>query len=133
VVGDLYDAMLKDSSFDFVYSRFLFQHLTDPEEALLKIIKLTVDDGTIAVEELDHGLWLSYPHDPYLRKLQRAYMNLSKLSGSDPLIARKLYGIFLRKGLSPNVAAYSVCVRMNDNSFNMMGVLMEILTFYTLL
>jgi len=51
-------------------------------------------------------------------------MKLLKLSGSDPLIARKLYGIFLRNGLRPNVAAYSVCVRMNDNSFNMMGVLM---------
>jgi hypothetical protein len=78
----------------------------------------------IAVEELDHGLWLSYPHNPHVRKLQRAYMNLLKLSGSDPFIARKLYGIFLKVGLRPNVAAYSVCVRMNDNSFNMLGVLM---------
>lgn len=124
VIGDIHHAMLADSSFDFAYSRFLFQHLTDPEKALLKIINLTVDDGIIAVEELDHALWLSHPHDPHLRRLQRAYMKLLKLSGSDPLIARKLYGIFLRNGLRPNVAAYSVCVRMNDNSFNMMGVLM---------
>lgn len=124
VVGDLHGTILKDSSFDFVYSRFLFQHLTDPEKALLKISKLTVDKGIIAVEELDHGLWLSYPYDPHLRKLQRAYVNLLKLSGSDPFIARKLYSIFLKNGLKPNVAAYSVCVRMNDNSFNMMGVLM---------
>jgi hypothetical protein len=51
-------------------------------------------------------------------------MNLLKLSGSDPFIARKLYGMFLKAGLRPNIAAYSVCVRMNDNSFNMLGVLM---------
>jgi len=51
-------------------------------------------------------------------------VNLLKLSGSDPFIARKLNSIFLKNGLKPNVAAYSVCVRMNDNSFNMMGVLM---------
>ncbi|HYA84015.1 MAG TPA: methyltransferase domain-containing protein [Candidatus Bathyarchaeia archaeon] len=124
LVGDLHGTTLKDSSFDFVYSRFLFQHLTDPEKALLKISKLTTDEGIIAIEELDHGLWLSYPHNPHLRKLQRAYMNLLKLSGSDPFIARKLYGMFLKAGMRPNVAAYSVCVRMNDNSFNMLGVLM---------
>lgn len=125
VVGDLNDSLiLKDHSFNFVYSRFLFQHLVDPEGTLAKIIKLTSDRGIIAIEELDHGLWLSHPHDPNLRRLQRAYVDLLKLSGSDPFVARKLYGIFLRNDLKPSVAAYSVCVRMNDRPFNMMGVLM---------
>lgn len=125
VVGDLNDSpILKDLSFDFVYSRFLFQHLIDPQGTLAKLIKLTSDGGIIAIEELDHGLWLSHPPDPNLRRLQRAYVGLLKLSGSDPFVARKLYGIFLRNDLKPNIAAYSVCVRMNDQPFNMMGVLM---------
>jgi hypothetical protein len=47
-----------------------------------------------------------------------------KLSGTDPFVARKLYGIFLKNGLKPNIAAYSVCVKMNDQPFNRMGVLM---------
>nr|MDQ6865637.1 hypothetical protein [Thermoproteota archaeon] len=59
-----------------------------------------------------------------LRELLKAYINLLRLSGSDPFIARKLYGIFLKNRLKPNVAAYSVCVPMNDNSSNMMGVMM---------
>jgi SAM-dependent methyltransferase len=133
VVGDLNDTILKDSSFDFIFSRFLFQHLIDPESALAKIIKLTSDDGIIAIEELDHGLWLSYPPDPNLRKLQKAYVSLLKLSGSDPLVARKLYGIFLRNDVKANVAAYSVCVKMNDQPFNMMGVLMAEVLKETLL
>src|SRR5713101_3841946 len=37
VAGDLHGSILKDSSFDLVYSRFLFQHLIDPEKALVKI------------------------------------------------------------------------------------------------
>jgi hypothetical protein len=81
------------------------------------------DEGIVVLEELDHGLWLSYPTDPNLRKLQKAYVDLLKLSGSDPYIARKLYGIYLNNGLKPNVSGYSVCIPMNDKSFNMMGVL----------
>lgn len=126
LLGDLYDTVLTDSSFDFVYSRFLFQHLIYPEKAIAKISKLTADKGIIAIDELDHGLWLSYPPDPNLKKLQKAYVNLLKLSGSDPFVARKLYGMFLRNGLKPNVAAYSVCVKMSDKPFNRTGVLMAL-------
>jgi ubiquinone/menaquinone biosynthesis C-methylase UbiE len=126
LLGDLYETVLTDSSFDFVYSRFLFQHLIYPEKAIAKILKLTADNGIIAIEELDHGLWLSYPLDPNLKKLQQAYVNLLNLSGSDPFVARKLYGMFLRNGLKPNVEAYSVCVRMSDKPFNKMGVLMAL-------
>jgi ubiquinone/menaquinone biosynthesis C-methylase UbiE len=50
VVGDLNDTILKDYSFDFIYSRFLFQHLVDPHRTLAKITKLTSDDGIIAIE-----------------------------------------------------------------------------------
>ncbi len=124
VVGDIHDTKLEESSFDFVYSRFLFQHLTNPEKAVVRISKLITDEGIIAIEELDHGLWLSYPPDPHLRELKKAYVNLLRLSGSDPFIARKLYSIFSKYGLKPNVAAYSVCVPMNDKFSNMMGVMM---------
>jgi ubiquinone/menaquinone biosynthesis C-methylase UbiE len=123
IVGDIYKSMLDESSFDLVYSRFLFQHLPDPEKALERLLRLTVDGGIVVLEELDQGLWLSYPTDPNLRKLQKAYANLLKLSGSDPYIARKLYGIYLKTGLKPNVSGYSVCIPMNDKCFNMMGVL----------
>jgi ubiquinone/menaquinone biosynthesis C-methylase UbiE len=126
LLGDLYDTVLTDSSFDFVYSRFLFQHLIYPEKAIARISKLTADKGIIAIEELDHGLWLSYPPDPNIKKLQKAYVNLLKLSGSDPFVARKLYGMFLRNDLKPNVGAYSVCVKMSDKPFNRMGVLMAL-------
>jgi len=126
LLGDLYDTVLADSSFDLVYSRFLFQHLIYPEKAIAKISKLTADKGVIAIEELDHGLWLSYPFDPNLEKLQKAYVKLLKLSGSDPYVARKLYGMFLRNGLKPSVEAYSVCVKMSDKPFSRMGVLMAL-------
>ena len=46
-----------------LYTQALFQHLTNPEKAVVRISKLITDEGIIAIEELDHGLWLSYPPD----------------------------------------------------------------------
>jgi ubiquinone/menaquinone biosynthesis C-methylase UbiE len=124
VLGDLLDMTSAESSFDFIYSRFLFQHLIYPENAIAKMSTLTAHKGIIAIEELDQELWLSYPFDPNLEKLQKAYVRLLKLSGSDPFVARKLYRMFLRNGLNPNVAAYSVCVKMSDRPNNKIGVLL---------
>jgi ubiquinone/menaquinone biosynthesis C-methylase UbiE len=124
IVGNVYDTKFRDSSFDCVFSRFLFQHLTRPEKAIQEMLRLTRRGGIIITEELDHGSWLSYPYDPNLEKLRRTYTKILKLNGSDPFIARKLYKLFLEHGLKPNVEAYSVCVPMNNNSYNMLGVFM---------
>lgn len=109
---------LSSSPFDFVYSRFLFQHLSDPKRALKQLSELTADKGVIVIEELDHGLWLSHPFDPNLRRLRKAYISLLRIAGCDPFVARKLYGLFLKNGLKPNVAAYSVCVPMGVEKRN---------------
>jgi ubiquinone/menaquinone biosynthesis C-methylase UbiE len=108
--------ILRDfSPFDLVYSRFLFQHLHSPKKALLQMSKLTKDNGVIVIEELDHGLWLSYPPDQNIKRLQNAYISLLRLYGSDPFIGRKLYRVFLENDLKPNVGAYSVCVPMGND------------------
>ena len=124
VVDDIYSTKFENSSFDFVFSRFLFQHLTNSQKALKEMLRLTCRGGIIAAEELDHGLWLSYPEDPNLEMLRRAYVKILKLTGSDPFIARKLYKLFLQNGLKPQVEAYSACVPMNNNPYSMVGVFM---------
>ena len=109
LLGDLYDTVLTDSSFDFVYSRFLFQHLIYPEKAIARISKLTADKGIIAIEELDHGLWLSYPPDPNIKKLQKAYVNLLKLSGSDPFVARALWNVLKKRPKTKRRGIFCLC------------------------
>lgn len=121
-VGDIYDNGLDKSSFDLVFSRFLFQHLTESEKALKEMIKLVKKGGTIAAEENDHGIWLSYPPSPAFENLRHTYVALLKLSNCDELIARKLYGLFLNAGLDTNVGVYSICIPM-CKSFNIMGIL----------
>jgi len=123
LVGDIYDNRLDNNSFDFVFSRFLFQHLAEPKKALNEMIKLVKPRGIIAAEENDHGIWLSYPPSPGFEKLRRVYIDLLRSYSCDELIARKLYGLFLNAGLNANVGAYSICIPMRE-PFNVMGILL---------
>ena len=70
------------------------------------------------------GFWLSYPNDIHLEQLRKCLVSLLKHSSSDPYIARKIYKIFLKQDLKPNVDSYSVCVPMSTCPHNMMGVSM---------
>lgn len=121
-VGNIYDNTLNKNSFDFIFSRFLFQHLAEPKRALEEMKKLAVKGGTIAAEENDHGMWLSYPPSSGYEKLRRAYVDLLRLSKCDELIARKLYALFLDAGLNADVRAYSVCIPMS-RPFSILGIL----------
>jgi ubiquinone/menaquinone biosynthesis C-methylase UbiE len=124
IVGNAFDTKLESRSFDFVFSRFLFQHLGNATKALREMLRVTAAGGIIAVEELDHSAWLTYPPEKSVEELRRVYVGLLKLSMSDPFVARKLYKLFLENELQTKVGAYSVCVPMGDNSYNMIGVMM---------
>jgi ubiquinone/menaquinone biosynthesis C-methylase UbiE len=126
IIGDIYNTELEHSSFDFIYSRLLFQHLQHPSKAIKEMKRLASNNnnGIICTEDIDHGLWLSYPHDLHLEKLRKCLVRLLELSGSDPYIARKIYKIFLQNDLKPTGDSYSVCIPMSTCPHNMMGVSM---------
>jgi ubiquinone/menaquinone biosynthesis C-methylase UbiE len=121
-VGNAYDTGLKESSFDLIFSRFLFQHLKDCNAVIEEMSRIVLESGTICTEELDHGLWISYPEEPAIDSLRKCYIRLLEIYGSDPYIARKLYKIFLETNLKPNVSAYSICVPMIKEPHNALGV-----------
>lgn len=114
IIGDIYNTEFEHSSFDFIYSRLLFQHLQYPNKAINEMKRLTSNSynnnnyGIICTEDIDHGLWLSYPNDIHHEQLRKCLVSLLKHSGSGPYIARKIYKIFLKQDLKPNVDSYSV-------------------------
>ena len=120
-----YNTKLDSLSFDFVLSRFLFQHLTEPKKAVAEMKRLASDnDGIISTMEADYETWISYPYDPHLENLRKSLVSLLYLSNSDPLIDRKLYKIFADCDLKSNVSSYSVCIPMSKKPYNLMGVKM---------
>lgn len=122
LVDNVYKSKLKSNSFDFVFSRFVFQHLPYPKKAIVVMKDLLRKGGIVAAEENDHGMWLSYPPSTGFEELRQMYVDLLRLSNGDDLIARKLYGLFLKAGLRSNVGAYSICIPMRK-PFNMLAIL----------
>ena len=123
-VGNACDTGFKESSFDFIFSRFLFQHLKDCNAVIDEMARVVSGSGTICTEELDHALWISYPEDPHLESLRKSYIHLLEIYGLDAYIARKIYKLFLEINLKPNVGAYSICVPMIKDPYNLLGVKM---------
>jgi SAM-dependent methyltransferase len=110
-------------TFDIVFSRFMFVHLTDKIQALKSMINLTKKNGVVIIQELDNapGTWLSYPKKDCVEKLRSTYTALVKRMGGDPLAGRKLYKLFIDQGLRTELECHSPCIVMNKTPFNELG------------
>ena len=61
--GDVYSLDESLGLFDFIYTRFLFQHLADPKKALLKILPRLSPGGRLCVVDIDDA-WLTLHPEP---------------------------------------------------------------------
>ena len=87
------------SAYDFVYCRFLLQHLSRPVELLARMWEAVRPGGAIAVEDTDYdGLFCDPPNDG-VDFHKRMYPRLVEQNGGDALIGRKLYRYFLQAGI----------------------------------
>jgi SAM-dependent methyltransferase len=86
-------------SCDFVYSRFLLQHLSRPLDLLSRMWNAVRVGGVIVVEDGDHDGWYCHPpnrgFDFFVRTLKEALDH----SGGDHAFGRKLYEGFLEVGI----------------------------------
>lgn len=98
VVGDLYAPPLPPSSFDFVWSRFVFEYLEDPDRVLAQLISLTRPGGKIVIGDLDGNTTFHYPEpEPVRLGMDRILAALG--TRFDPYAGRKLFHRFCKAGL----------------------------------
>lgn len=94
VVGDLTALPFPDNSFDVTFSRFTFEYLRNPAEALAELYRVTRPGGRVVVADLDGNGVFHYPLPKMLEEgLARLNFVLSK-AGFDPYIGRKLFHLF---------------------------------------
>jgi ubiquinone/menaquinone biosynthesis C-methylase UbiE len=92
--ADLGALPLDSDSFDFSWSRFVFEYLPDPASALREMIRVTRPGGIVAIADLDAQLTQFYPQSPALAAGIDEALRLLAGDGFDPCIGRKLFSLF---------------------------------------
>jgi SAM-dependent methyltransferase len=89
-VGSIYNLPFPDSSFNVVFAHAIFEHLSSPENALTKILRVLEPGGLVAIRSPDWGGFIVGPEIPGLQAAIESYANLQVANGGDIHIGRKL-------------------------------------------
>ncbi len=88
--ANIYELDFEDNTFDFVISRFLFQHLKDPAKAFSEIYRVLKPGGIVCTIDVDESFAFSYPEAPAYEALYAAFKKMQEMNGGDRQIGRKL-------------------------------------------
>ena len=92
-VGNAYALDLPPATFDFVYARFLFQHLENPRDALRTVHRVLKPGGILCVLDIDDA-WTSFsPASAAFRTFIRKSGAGQKRRGGNREIGSRLYGL----------------------------------------
>jgi ubiquinone/menaquinone biosynthesis C-methylase UbiE len=97
-LGNLYDLELPENRYDFVYARFVFQHLKKPETALINLRKVLKPGGTLCILDIDDN-WTSFSpgSETFARFIRRTGAG-QKRKGGNRLIGSQLFGLLNQAG-----------------------------------
>ena len=98
VKGDVYALPFQNESFDFVYARFLFQHLVDPLKALLEIKRVLKPEGVVSLIDVDDSWLMTHPEHQTFERLKSAAAKRQRELGGDRFIGRKFNNYFEQAG-----------------------------------
>ncbi|OGV28479.1 MAG: hypothetical protein A3E88_05065 [Legionellales bacterium RIFCSPHIGHO2_12_FULL_35_11] len=100
---DIYNIDQIQESFDIIFCRFLFIHLSQPLVAIQKLHSLLKPGGCLIMAELDNSTWFSYPEHDALLKDTKLLCEVGEKKGMDFCIGPKLYG-YLRKEVFADIS-----------------------------
>jgi len=102
--GDAMALPLRDDewgTFDVVHTRFLLEHLPQPQRVVDAMVRAARPGGRVVLEDDDHDLLRLYPAVPAFEEIWRAYMRSYQAGGRDPRIGRRLPELLARAGANP--------------------------------
>ncbi len=94
-----YKTGLPQNSFDFVYSRFLMCHLTQPGEALAEMLALLKVGGVLVCEDYEMSAVGSIPRTHAYSRLAEISARVDVNHGVDSDIGPKLPSLFVQAGI----------------------------------
>jgi SAM-dependent methyltransferase len=102
--GDAFAFPLREDewgTFDVVHTRFLLEHLPDPQRVVDAMVRAVRPGGRVVVEDDDHELLRLHPAVPSFTRVWQAYMDSYEAGGRDPRIGRRLPELLARAGADP--------------------------------
>jgi ubiquinone/menaquinone biosynthesis C-methylase UbiE len=103
VQGDVMSTGLPDNSFDFVYGRYLFQHLPDPVGAAKEALRVLKPGGKLVIFDVDDETNIfDPPPSPEVKvieeRMAKAFRNEQASKGGNRLIGRRLLNVLRDAG-----------------------------------
>ncbi|EKD41725.1 MAG: Methyltransferase [uncultured bacterium] len=121
--GNIYDLPTADDSFDFVYCRFLFQHLEHPAKALKEIHRVLKPGGRALILDVDDAWLCIYPPNEIYEKILKLQQEYQKSMGGDRFIGRKIPHFMINAGFdqSQTTIATLTSQQLGMNTFLELG------------
>jgi len=98
--ADANELPYETNCFDFVFARFLFEYLKNPDRVISEMIRVCRSGGKLLIQDLDGQLLFHYPEYTDLSEQMNLVIRyLESHYGFDPFVGRKLYYLCASKGL----------------------------------
>jgi SAM-dependent methyltransferase len=92
---------LPQDEFDLVHARLVVEHLPDREAVLDRLVAAIKPGGWLVLEDFDNVTSFVFePPNPALTKVVEALYAVMRAAGFDEVFGRRLFGHFLRLGLT---------------------------------
>ena len=98
--GSITENALPDAHFDFVYVRFVLQHLSSPLVNVRALMRVIRPGGRLVLADADDGLIIFYPEPPELAQILGALEARQARAGGDRRVGRKLPVLLGEAGFS---------------------------------
>lgn len=111
---------LKDGWADFIYSRFVMQHVPSPQTVIDEQHRILAPGGRLCVVDSDDGLLIHHPPEPKIEKLLSEAREKQQDYGGDRHIGRKLPSLFSSAGFE-EIHTQVVYVTQSQIPFDMLS------------
>lgn len=88
-------------SFDVVHTRFLLEHVPDPQAVVRIMASAARPGGRLLLSDDDHAILRLWPEPPGYAAVWQAYVESYRALGNDPFVGARLPALLVGAGVTP--------------------------------